>query len=118
MCVSDPVHPAPFDTTTVYVVVAVGETVIVCVTAPVDHEYEECPGPASSVTLPPHDVVGPVMIGAGVALIGTFAVLVAEHPAPFVTVSVSPTEPDAPASYVMFWIVFELVIVPLVIDHE
>jgi len=34
---------------------------------------------------------------AGLALIVTFVELVAEHPAAFVTVSVRPTVPEAPA---------------------
>ena len=42
------------------------------------------------------------MIGVGAGVIGTFAVFVAEQPAPLVTVKVSTTEPDAPAVYVMF----------------
>ena len=49
---------------------------------------------------------------------GTEVELVAEQPAPLVTVSVSPTEPEAPAVYVTVCEVWPPVIVPLVIDQE
>ena len=42
-----------------------GETVMVCVVAPVLHRYEAKPGPAFRMTLPPHDDVGPVMVTGG-----------------------------------------------------
>src|ERR1051326_190812 len=48
----------------------------------------------------------------------TEAELVAEQPEPLVTVSVSPTEPEAPAVYVTVCEVWPPVIVPLVIDQE
>jgi F0F1-type ATP synthase membrane subunit c/vacuolar-type H+-ATPase subunit K len=42
----------------------------------------------------------------------------AEQPFPFVTVSVRPTLPEAPAVYVIVWMFVALVIVPFVIDQE
>ena len=53
-------------TVTLYVVVAAGVSVIVCVVAPVDQRYEEKPGPASRVIgVPAQNVDGPVMLTRG-----------------------------------------------------
>src|SRR6476619_3992678 len=59
-----------------------------------------------------------VMVGvAGVGLMVTLTVLLAEQPDAFVTTSVRPTVPEAPALYVMVWIFVAEVIVPFTIDH-
>ena len=55
-------QPVAFVTVTLYVVVPDGVTVIACVVAPVDHEYVEKPGPASSVTDPPGQVADAVAL--------------------------------------------------------
>src|SRR5437764_7231659 len=78
-------------------------------------------GPAA-VTLFPYTTlfrsVG-VMVGvAGLALMVTLAVLLAEQPAGLVTTSVRPTVPEAPAVKVMVWMLVAEVIVPLVIDQK
>jgi ferredoxin-like protein FixX len=53
-------------TVTLNVCVDAGETMIVCVVAPVDHRYDAKPAPASRVTEPPvHIDVGPVMVTVG-----------------------------------------------------
>lgn len=68
---------------------AAGETVIVCVVAPVDQEYEAKPAPASSVALPPAQTeLGPAIVTAGFGLTVTaIADDVALQPLPFVTVT-------------------------------
>ena len=58
-------HPVGFATKTVYVVVIVGLTMIVCVVSPVDHRYEAYPGPASRVTSPQPGFLEDVITGAG-----------------------------------------------------
>src|SRR5438270_133827 len=59
-------------TVTLYVVVAAGVSVIVCVVAPVDQRYEEKPGPASRVIgVPAQNVDGPVMLTRGAAFTET-----------------------------------------------
>jgi hypothetical protein len=60
------VQPLAVVTVALYVVVAAGVTVMVCVEAPVDHWYVANPAPASSVTLPPVQVEkGPLIETAG-----------------------------------------------------
>ena len=78
-----------FVTVTLYGVVAAGETVIVCVVAPVDQEYEAKPGPASSVALPPAQTeAGPLIVTTGFGFTVTVtAGDVPVHPPPFVTVT-------------------------------
>ncbi len=56
-------------------------------------------------------------VKAGIGLIGTFTVFDAEQPSTFVTTSVRPTFPVAPAVYVIVWVFVALVIVPFVIDQ-
>jgi hypothetical protein len=59
-----------------------------------------------------------VMAGiAGLALMVTLTVFVAEQPDAFVTASVRSTVPVAPAVYVMFSMFVAEVIVPFTIDH-
>src|SRR5207247_1474218 len=59
-----------------------------------------------------------VMVGvAGLALMVTLAVLLAEQPDALVTTRVRLTVPEAPAVYVMVWMLVAEVIVPLTIDH-
>src|SRR5437763_16998285 len=60
-----------------------------------------------------------VMVGvAGLALMVTLTVLLAEQPAALVDVRGGPTVPDAPAVEVMVWMVVAEVIEPLTIDQE
>jgi hypothetical protein len=62
--------------------------VIVCVVAPVDHEYDAKPGPASSVTGVPEQVeVGPVMLTVGSGLTLTVCVSLPLH-VPLLTITV------------------------------
>ena len=94
--------------------VPVGETVTVCVVAPVDQRYDVKPAPASSVTGDPAQVaVGPVITGDGAALIGMVALEVALQP-PFATVTPSETLPEAAAVKVMALVPAPPVIEPLV----
>jgi hypothetical protein len=74
VCESVAVHPLPLLTVTEYTVVDSGETVMVCVVSPPgDQRYEVAPGPASSVTgLPAQVVDGPLIDAAGRALTVTF----------------------------------------------
>src|ERR1043165_8164075 len=61
---------------------------------------------------------GGVIVGdAGFALIGTFVEFEAEQPEAFVTTSVRPTVPEAPAVYVMLCVFVGEVIVPFTIDQ-
>jgi hypothetical protein len=55
---------------------------------------------------------------AGAGLIVTLQKFWAEQPEAFVTVSVRPTVPEAPAVYVIVWTFVALVIVPFVIDQS
>src|SRR6185503_14747329 len=87
----------------------------------IDHAYVVAPaGPAAELPVEFAQTcagVG-VMVGVdGLALIVTLTVFVAEHPAALVTVNVRSTVPEAPASYVMVWMLLAEVIVPLTIDH-
>lgn len=83
-------QPNPFVTVTVYDPEAL--TVIDCVVAPVDHVFPVAEEEVKVTEPPEQKVVGPpaVMVGvAGVALtVTTVAAEVAEHPDPFVTVTV------------------------------
>ena len=89
VCVSLPAQPLPSVTLTLKVVVVDGETVMVRVVAPVDHEYDAKPAPASSVTGDPeHDVDGPVMFTTGSGLTLTVCVSLPVQPLPFVTLTV------------------------------
>src|SRR5262249_13557068 len=59
-----------------------------------------------------------VIVGApGFAVMGTLTVFEAEQLEPFVTTSVRPTLPDAPAEYVIVWTFAALVMVPFTIDQ-
>src|SRR5689334_4771620 len=59
-----------------------------------------------------------VMAGvAGLALMVTLTLFEAEQPAPLVTVRLSSTGPEAPAVYVMVWMLVAEVIAPLMIDQ-
>jgi hypothetical protein len=107
----------PFETVTLYVVVADCETVIVCDVAPVDHAYVEKPGPASRTNgVFGQTEVGPAMATVRPATIGT-VVLPVEEQEPAFTVTPSVTLPDAPAVKVMLFVFVALVIAPLVIVH-
>src|SRR5258706_9047627 len=59
-----------------------------------------------------------VIVGVvGLALMVTLNEFEAEQPAGLVTVRLSPTAPEAPAVYVMVWMLVAEVIVPFVIDQ-
>lgn len=91
-----------------------GETVIDCVAAPVDQRYDEKPGPASRmIGEPAHVVDGPVITGAGTALIGIDTLELVLQP-PFETVTLSVTFPEAPAVKEIPYVPAPLLIVPLV----
>src|SRR3954462_345983 len=62
-------------------------------------------------------LTGSVVTVTVVLLIGTLLVLLAEQPPAFVTTRVRSTVPDAPAVYVMVWMLVAEVIVPLTIDQ-
>ena len=81
-------------TVTLYVVVAAGVSVIVCVVAPFDQRYEEKPGPASRVIgVPAQKVDGPVMLTSGAGFTVTLLpALVALQPFT-VTLTVNVPEP-------------------------
>src|SRR5262245_63821281 len=59
--------------------------------------------------------VGVIVGVAGLALIGTFVLFEAEQPDALVPVRFNVTFPDAPAVYVIVWMLVALMIVPLVI---
>src|SRR5947208_551336 len=87
---------------------------MVCVVAPVDQWYEAKPPPASSVTGEPAQVVdGPVIDGAGTALIGMVTLEALLQP-PFETVTFSVTLPEAPAVKEIAFVPAPPLIVPLV----
>jgi len=70
----------------------------------IDHAYVVAPaGPLALLPVDPaHAAAGVVIAGAaGLALMVTLTEFVAGQPEPFVTVSVRPTVPDAPAVYVI-----------------
>src|SRR3954452_1898326 len=86
----------------------------------IDQKYVVAPaGPAAELPVELAQVLaGVVMDGvAGLALIVTLSVLLAEQPAAFVTTSVRPTVPEAPAVYVMVWMLAAEVMAPLLIDQ-
>src|SRR5436309_9289558 len=87
----------------------------------IDQTYVVAPsGPAAELLLSfPTRRSSDLMDGvAGLALIVTLAVLLAEQPAAFVTTSVRPTVPEASAEQAMEWKSVAEVIVPLVIDQK
>src|SRR5438067_1645250 len=94
VCEALPLQPPPVVTLTLYVIVAVCESVMVRVVAPVDQRYETKPGPASRVIgVPAQKVVGPVMltIGAGLTVTDCDALVALQ---PFaVTVTLKLPEP-------------------------
>ena len=87
----------------------------------IDHAYVVAPaGPAALFPVEPAQTcagVGVIVGVAGLALTVTAIVLLAEQPEAFVTTSVRSTVPEAPAVYVMFWMLVADVIVPFTIDH-
>ena len=93
---------------------APGATVIVCVVAPVDQKYDAKPAPASRVIGEPAQVVdGPVIDGAGTALIGIVTEELLLQP-PFETVTFRVTLPDAPAVKEMAFVPAPVLMAPLV----
>src|SRR5213078_2662927 len=87
----------------------------------IDQAYVVAPaGPAAElpVELAQTDAGVGVMVGvAGLALMVTLTVFVAEQPAALVTTRVRSTVPEAPAVYVMVWMLVAEVIAPLTIDQ-
>src|SRR3954451_8195858 len=76
---------------------------------------------AVKVTLLPTStlwVSGCVVTDGATLLLGTLAVLLAEQPAALVTTRVRSVVPEAPAVYVMVWMLVAEVIVPLTIDQK
>jgi len=71
---------APFETTTVYVVVAVGETVSKELVPPVFHEYVPPPVAVRIVEEPAQMLVSPVILATGGAVVLTVTVAVSTHP--------------------------------------
>jgi len=63
------------------------------------------------------DLLRQVARVAGEGLIATWTLLEAEHPPGLVTVRVNVTLPEAPAVYVIVWMLVALVMVPLVMDQ-
>ena len=78
----------PLETVTVYEVLAVGETEIPAVAAPVFHEYVPPPEAVRAVELPEQSVVVPAMAAAGTAFTTALTVAVAVHPEALVTFTV------------------------------
>src|SRR5258705_5466284 len=87
----------------------------------IDHAYVVAPaGPAAELPVEPAQTcagVG-VMVGvAGLAVMVTLTVFVAEQPAALVTTRVRSTVPEAPAGYVIVWMFVAEGIVPFTVDH-
>src|SRR5258705_1934767 len=87
----------------------------------IDQAYVVAPaGPAAELPVEPAQTcagVG-VMVGvAGLALMVTLTVFVAEQPAALVTTRVRSTVPEAPAVYVIVWMFVAEVIVAFTVDH-
>jgi hypothetical protein len=87
-CVLVDVHPLAFVTVTVYVVLALGLTLMATVVAVVDHTYDVPPLAVNVVLWPLQIVVVPVIAGVGKAFTVTVLLVVAVHPFAFVTVTV------------------------------
>src|SRR5258705_5930049 len=87
----------------------------------IDQAYVVAPaGPAAELPVELAQTcagVGVIVGVAGLALMVTLTVLLAEQLGPLVTTSVRSTVPEAPAAYVMDWMFAAEVIVPFTIDH-
>src|SRR4051812_18888036 len=87
----------------------------------IDQAYVVAPaGPAAELPVELAQTcagVGVIVGVDGFALIVTLTVLLVEQPEAFVTISVRSTVPEAPAEYVMVWMLVAEVIKPLTIDH-